>query len=152
MTTATRNLHIRWVFWMVCVPSTCVFFFFSLLVHFFTVLCETTGSLSKGDLVNSEDVVQKCDFALLHLFLDYSMSVIWLAKCLPTIRELNCWERFGDGKKQKLKSSRQLEVLMLSPQLQSRWFCVVDWTRRAAKFTEMKNARAKLSKLLFFHC
>ena len=45
--------------------------FFSLLVHFFTVLCETKTSLSKDDIDNSENVVKKRDFGLIHSFLDH---------------------------------------------------------------------------------
>ena len=40
--------------------------FFSLLVHFFTVLCETNTSLSKDDVDSSENVVKKRDFGLIH--------------------------------------------------------------------------------------
>ena len=51
--------------------------FFSLLVHFFTVLCETNTSLSKDDVDNIDNVVKKRDFGLIHSFLDHSMPFGW---------------------------------------------------------------------------
>ena len=70
-----------------------------------------------------------------------------LAKCVPTILELNWNQRFR-GKNTKLNISRHL--LTSSRQLQNRSFHVVEKTRTSSKCPKMKNARAKRTKLLFF--
>ena len=69
------------------------------------------------------------------------------AICVLNIRELNWYQRFRD-KKTKLKLSYHL--LSSSTQLQNKSFHVAERTRTSAKFPDMKNARPKRAKLLFF--
>ena len=74
-------------------------------------------------------------------------KVITLAKCVPTILESNWNQRLRD-KKTKLNSCHHM--LTSSTQLQNMSFHVVKRTRASAKCEEVKNARAKRAKLLFF--
>ena len=68
-----------------------------------------------------------------------------LAKCVPTILELNGNKRFS-CKNTKLNICHHM--LTSTTQLQNRSFHVVE--RTSAKCPKMKNARAKRAKLLFF--
>ena len=61
--------------------------------------------------------------------------------------QLNFDERFGD-KKKKFETCGQ--VVLSSWQLQSGSFYVMERTRKAVKYAEMKNARAKRAKLFVF--
>ena len=88
--------------------------------------------------MSSENVICRLSEIISRLFL-----VVWLAKCVPTILELNWYERFVDQKK-KLTACHQ--VLTSSTQLHKRSLHVVDWTKTAAKCTTMKKARAKRGK------
>ena len=74
-------------------------------------------------------------------------KAITLAKCVLTILELNCKQRFR-GKQIKLNICHHM--VTSSTQLQNRSFHVVERTRMSAKCRKMKNARAKRAKLLVF--
>ena len=69
-----------------------------------------------------------------------------LEKCVTTILELNWNQRLGH--KTKLNICRHM--LTSSTQLQNRSFHVVERTRTSSKCQNMKNARAKRAKILFF--
>ena len=69
-----------------------------------------------------------------------------LAKCVLTILELKCNQRFR-GKKLKLNICRHM--LTSSTQRQNRSFHVVERTRTSAKCTKMKTARAKRANLSY---
>ena len=71
-----------------------------------------------------------------------------LEKCVLTILELNWNQRLGH-KKTKLNMICH-HALTSSTQLQSRSFHVVERTRTSTKCQNMKNARAKRAKILFF--
>ena len=73
--------------------------------------------------------------------------MIKLVKCVLTIQELYWNQRMGH-KKTKLNICQHM--LTSSTQLQNRSFRVMERTRTSAKCPEMKNARAKRAKLLFF--
>ena len=68
-------------------------------------------------------------------------------KCVLTILELNWNQRLGH-KKTKLNICHHM--LTSSKQLQNRSFDVVERTRTSSKCQKLKNARAKLAKILFF--
>ena len=70
-----------------------------------------------------------------------------LEKCVLTILDLNWNQRLGH-KKTKLNNCHHM--LTSSTQLQNMSFHVVERTRASAKCEEVKNARAKRAKLLFF--
>ena len=70
-----------------------------------------------------------------------------LAKCVFTILELNCNQRFK-GKKVKLNICHHMLATSTKPQ--NRSFHIVEITRMSAKCTKMKTARAKRANLLFF--
>ena len=67
-----------------------------------------------------------------------------LAKCVFTILELNCNQRFK-GKKVKLNICHHMLATLTKPQ--NRSFHIVEITRMSAKCTKMKTSRANL---LFF--
>ena len=75
-------------------------------------------------------------------------KVTMLTKCVLTILELNWNQRFR-AKKTKFNICHT-DMLTLSTQLQNRSFHVVERTRTAAKCPQIKTARAKRAKLLFF--
>ena len=91
---------------------------------------------------SSENVTSQ--FAI--IFLNHPKAIV-LAKCVPTLLELNWNKRFRD-KQTKLNICHHM--LTSSTQLQNRSFHVVERTRTSAKCPKMKNARAKPAKLLFF--
>ena len=99
------------------------------------------GSLSKHDVDGSENIIWECNFAFLQSFFKYPKSL-----CL-NILELNWNQRLG-RKKTKLNMSQHM--LTSSTQLKNMSFHVVERTRTSSKCQEMKNARAKRAKLLFF--
>ena len=70
-----------------------------------------------------------------------------LEKCVLTILELSWNLRLGN-KKTKLNICHH--VLTSSTQLQNRSFHVVERTRTSTKCPNLKNARAKRAKILFF--
>ena len=70
-----------------------------------------------------------------------------LEKCVLTILELNWNKRLG---RKKTKLNICYHMLMSYTQLQNRSFHVVERTRTSSKCQEMKNARAKRAKILFF--
>ena len=70
-----------------------------------------------------------------------------LEKCVVTILELNWNHRLGH---EKTKLNICHHMLSSSTQLQNRSFHVVERTRTSSKCQEMKNARAKRAKILFF--
>ena len=67
------------------------------------------------------------------------LQVIMLAKCVLAILEQNWYKQIGNYKK-KMKSFRQA---LPSTRLHSSSFYIAGGTRKAAKRTEMKHARAK---------
>jgi len=70
-----------------------------------------------------------------------------LEKCALTILELNCNQGLGN-KKKKLNNCHHMPT---SPtQLQNRLFHVVERTKTSSKCQNMKEARAKRAKILFF--
>ena len=75
-------------------------------------------------------------------------KLIMLEKCVLTILELNWNQRLGH-KKTKLNMICH-HALTSSTQLQNRSFHVVERTRTSTKCQNMKNARAKRAKILFF--
>ena len=74
-------------------------------------------------------------------------KVILLEKCVLTILELN-WNQRLSHKKTKLNICHHM--LTSSTQLQNRSFHVVERTRTSTKCQNMKSARAKRAKVLFF--
>ena len=70
-----------------------------------------------------------------------------LENCLVTVLELIWNQRLGH-KKTKLNICHHM--LTSSTQLQNSSFHVVERTRTSTKFQNMKNARAKCAKMLFF--
>ena len=70
-----------------------------------------------------------------------------LEKCILTILELNWNQRLGH---EKTKLNICHHMLTSSTQLQNRSFHVVERTRMSTKCQNMKNARAKRAKILFF--
>ena len=77
----------------------------------------------------------------------FNYSDHFARKCVLTILELNCNQRLGH-KKTKLNICHHM--LTSSTQLQNRSFHVVERTRTSPKCQQMKNARAKRAKILFF--
>ena len=73
-------------------------------------------------------------------------KVIMFEKCVLTILELNWNQRLGH---RKTKLNICHHMLTSSTQLQNRSFHVVERTRTSSK-CQMKNARAKRAKILFF--
>ena len=78
------------------------------------------------------------------VFIPRLFQVVWLAKCFLTILELYWWS----GLEMEIRTKNMSRAS--SKQLQNRSFHVVERIRTAAKCTNMKNARAKRAKLLFF--
>ena len=77
--------------------------------------------------------------------------VIVFAKYALTILELNWNKRFRDNKT-KLNVICHHLLTSSTQQLQNRSFHAAERTRTSAKCQNVKNARAKRAKLLFFHC
>ena len=74
-------------------------------------------------------------------------KVIMFEICVLTILELNWNQRLGQ-KRTKLNICHHM--LTSSRQLQNRSFHVVERTRTSSKCQNLKNARAKRAKILFF--
>ena len=109
-------------------------------------LCSAT--LSKHEFDRSENFIWKRIFAFLPSFFNYSKSLCLKKKWVLTILELNWNQRLGH-KKTKLNICH--DMLTSSTQLQNRSFHVVERTRTSSKFQKnVKNARAKRAKILFF--
>ena len=70
-----------------------------------------------------------------------------LEKCVLTILELNWNQRLGHW---RTKLNICHHMLTSSTRLQNRSFHVVERTRTSSKCQNMKNARAKRAKILFF--
>ena len=82
-------------------------------------------------------------------------KVIFLEKCVLTILELNWNQRLGHNRvtnsgHKKTKLNICHHMLTSSTQLQNRSFHVVERTRTSTKCQNMKSARAKRAKILFF--
>ena len=75
------------------------------------------------------------------------LKVIMLEKCVLTILELNWNQRLGH---KKTKWNIYHHLLTSFIQLQNRSFHVVERTRTSSRCQEMKSARAKRAKPLFF--
>ena len=103
------------------------------------------GSLSKHNVDRSENVIWKCNFAVLQSFFNNLLKVIMLEKCVLTILELN-WNQCLGHKKTKTNICHH----MPSTQLQNRSFHVVEWTRTSSKCQKMKYVCAKCAKIMFF--
>ena len=105
-------------------------------------------SLRKHDANDSEDVIWKCNFAFPQSFLNYSKSLC-LQDVFWKILKLN-WNQRLRSRDKTIKWNIYHHMFTLFTQLQNRSFHVVERTRTSAKFQNMKTARPKRAKLLFF--
>ena len=109
---------------------------------------EEATMLFLGDYVDdSENFFWKCTFV--SAIISQLFRVIMFAKYALTILELNWNKRFRDNKT-KLNVICHHLLTSSTQQLQNRSFHVAERTRMCAKCQNVKNARAKRAKLLFF--
>ena len=102
-------------------------------------LANTTSTAAR---TSSENVTVRVSAIIFQSF-----KVIMLEKCVVTILELN-WNQHLGHKRTKLSICHHM--FTSATQLQNKLFHVVERTRTSSKCQEMKNARAKRAKLLFF--